>query len=506
MTLGLIGIVLSLVLLITLVYRGMSVVLAAPIAALFAMIMSGVPILATYTEIFMPGMAGFVASYFPIFLTGAIFGALMTVSGYAKDIATILTQRLGPKRAMLATVLTGAIVTYGGISVFVAVFVLFPITRELFRQADIPRRLIPATIGLGIVTFTMTAIPGAPQVQNIIPGQTFETDTFAAPGLGLLAGTLIFGLGMLWLEFRKRKLAQKGEGFSDLTQLEEKEGRGADLMVGQGGPAQTEEQDPGANTASTGEQPSGQASQRAKTEAPVRELSATNQFFPFIPLLVVILVNFTTTFFIFPALDWSGLEAERFGGITLDDRASIWAVLLALLAAILSILFLHMRNLRSLMRAVADGTRQSFLPIFNTASEVGYGGVIASLGAFTIIRDGMFGLTQNALVTSALSTSVIAGITGSASGGMTIALNALGDDFRQLAIDQNISMEAMHRITALGSGGMDTMPHNGFVVTLLLVCGMSHRESYKDLAMISLVVPVLVTALMIPVVMLVGSF
>src|SRR5699024_9147251 len=194
---------------------------------------------------------------------------------------------------------------------------------------------------------------------------------------------------------------------------------------------------------------------------------ATNQFFPFIPLLVVILVNFTTTFFIFPALDWSGLEAERFGGITLDDRASIWAVLLALLAAILSILFLHMRNLRSLMRAVADGTRQSFLPIFNTASEVGYGGVIASLGAFTIIRDGMFGLTQNALVTSALSTSVIAGITGSASGGMTIALNALGDDFRQLAIDQNISMEAMHRITALGSGGMDTMPHNGFVVTLL---------------------------------------
>src|SRR5699024_8433507 len=123
MTLGLIGIVLSWVLLITLDYRGMSVVLAAPIAALFAMIMSGVPILATYTEIFMPGMAGFVASYFPIFLTGAIFGALMTVSGYAKDIATILTQRLGPKRAMLATVLTGAIVTYGGISVFVAVFV-----------------------------------------------------------------------------------------------------------------------------------------------------------------------------------------------------------------------------------------------------------------------------------------------------------------------------------------------------------------------------------------------
>lgn len=508
MSLGLIGIILSLILLITLVYRGMSVVLAAPLAALFAIIMAGVPLLATYTEIFMPGMAGFIASYFPIFLTGAIFGVLMTVSGYAKDIAATLTQWLGPKRAMLATVLTGAVVTYGGISVFVAVFVLFPITRELFRQADIPRRLIPATIGLGIVTFTMTAVPGAPQIQNIIPGQTFETDTFAAPGIGIIAAVLIFGLGMFWLEFRKRQLFRKGEGFADVTRLEEKEGPGADLGIGQAASAPPQEEEPSglaAGLSDTAAKPSATTS-TTKTKRLPEELSAPNRFFPFIPLLVVIVVNFAVTFLIFPALDWSSLEDERFGGITLDDRASIWAVLLALLAAILSILVLHMKNMRLLMRGIADGTRQSFLPIFNTASEVGYGSVIASLAAFIIIRDGMFGLTQNALVTSALSTSVIAGTTGSASGGMTIALNALGDDFRQLAIDQGISMEAMHRITALASGGLDTMPHNGFVVTLLLVCGMSHRESYKDLAMISLVIPVLVTAAMIPVVMFFGTF
>jgi H+/gluconate symporter-like permease len=509
MSLGLIGIILSLILLITLVYRGMSVVLAAPLAAFFAMIMSGVPLLATYTEIFMPGLAGFIASYFPIFLTGAIFGVLMTVSGYAKDIATTLTGWLGPQRAMLATVLTGAVVTYGGISVFVAVFVLFPITRELFRQADIPRRLIPATIGLGIVTFTMTALPGAPQVQNIIPGQTFDTDTFAAPGLGLLAGVLIFGLGMFWLEFRKRQLFRKGEGFSDVTLLEKREGPGADVSIGQTASAPSRDEDSSADAAGTSNA-AGESSQprtsRTQTKALPEDLSAPNRFFPFIPLLVVIVVNFVVTFLIFPALDWSSLEDERFGGITVDDRAAIWAVLLALLSAILSILILHMKNMRLLMRGIADGTRQSFMPIFNTASEVGYGSVIASLAAFTIIRDGMFGLTQNALVTSALSTSVIAGITGSASGGMTIALNALGDDFRQLAIDQGISMEAMHRITALASGGLDTMPHNGFVVTLLLVCGMSHRESYKDLAMISLVIPVLVTVAMIPVVMTFGSF
>lgn len=504
-SLGLIGIILSLILLITLVYRGLSVVLAAPIAAFFAMIMSGVPLLATYTEIFMPEMAGFVASYFPIFLTGAIFGVLMTVSGYAKEIATTLTRWWGPQRAMLATVLTGAIVTYGGISVFVAVFVLFPITRELFRHANIPRRLIPATIGLGIVTFTMTALPGAPQVQNIIPGQTFETTTFAAPGLGLIAGVLIFGLGMFWLEFRKRQLMRKGEGFVDLTRLEEKEGRGADVGIDEEEPPQSRDQETSASTLSTAEH-SEHRTQRTKTTPSYGRISSRNRAFPFIPLLVVILVNFAVTFLIFPALDWTSLEAERFGGITLDDRASIWAVLLALLSAIISIFVLHIGNFKRLLRAVAEGTRQSFLPIFNTASEVGYGGVIASLAAFTIIRDGMFGVTQNALVTSALSTSVIAGITGSASGGMTIALNALGDDFRQLALDQDISMEAMHRITALASGGLDTMPHNGFVVTLLLVCGMSHRESYKDVAMISLIIPVAVTAIMIPIVMTVGSF
>ena len=506
MSLGLIGIVLSLVLLITLVYRGMSVVLAAPISALFAMIMSGVPILATYTEIFMPEMAGFIASYFPIFLTGAIFGALMTYSGYAKDLAGILTQWVGPKRAILATVLTGAVITYGGISVFVAVFVMFPITRELFRQADIPRRLIPAAIAHGILTFTMTALPGTPQVQNIIPGQFFQTNTFAAPGIGIVGGTIIFVLGMLWLEFRKRQLVRKGESFSDLTQLEEKEGRGADVGLGQADSSESEETNSEVSESDATAGSSHHQRQSTQTGSTVATLSAPNRVFPFIPLLLVFAVNFASTTLIFPALDWSSLEEERFGGVTLDDRASIWAVLIALLAAILSILVLHIGNLKPLMRAFADGTRNSFMPIFNTASEVGYGGVVASLAAFTIIRDGMLGVTENALFTSAISTSVIAGITGSASGGMTIALNALGEDFQQLAVEQGIAMEAMHRITAMASGGLDSMPHNGAVITLLLVCGLSHRESYKDVGMITLVIPAVVTALLIPVVTVVGSF
>ncbi|HIX00882.1 MAG TPA: GntP family permease [Candidatus Nesterenkonia stercoripullorum] len=222
--------------------------------------------------------------------------------------------------------------------------------------------------------------------------------------------------------------------------------------------------------------------------------------------MLVFVVNFGLTMYVFPALDWSYLDDERFGGIALADRTGIWAVLCALLCAIASILIMNFRHIRWMAGALTQGAKNALLPIFNTASEVGYGAVVASLAAFAIIRDGIFGLTDNALVASAVSTSVISGVTGSASGGMTIALNALGDDLQAMAADQDISAELMHRITAMASGGLDSMPHNGAVITLLLVCGMTHRESYKDVGVITLVIPVLVTAAAIPLALTVGAF
>ncbi|NWN87538.1 MAG: GntP family permease [Micrococcaceae bacterium] len=519
MAIGLIGIFVSLALLITLAYRGVSIIIAAPIAALVAMITSGMPLLATYTDIFMPAMAGFVGSYFPIFLTGAIFGALMLFSGYATDLANTITRWLGPARAVFATVLTSALMTYGGISVFVAVFVMFPLARELFRVADIPRRLIPATIALGILTFTMTAIPGAPQVQNIIPGQFFQTSTFAAPALGIVGGTLVFLVGMFWLEFRKKQLMRAGESFNDITTLETKYGRGADLGLtadnAPNGHSNSEASSEATATTTATSAVKAPVTTRKEidygdedlpvaattTQAP---LAPTNHFFPFIPLLLVFIVNFSATQLVLPNLDWSVLEDDAFGGITLSDRSATWAVILALLAAIISIVLLNIRRAKELWQAFVDGTKNSLQPIFNTASEVGYGAVIASLAAFTIVRDGIFGISSNALVTSAVSTSVISGVTGSASGGMTIALNAFGEDLRNMAVDQGISMEVMHRITSMASGGLDSMPHNGAVITLLMVCGLSHRESYKDVFMITLVIPALVTAALIGGILLIG--
>ncbi len=507
MTVELIGIFVSLALLITLAYRGVSIIIAAPIAALLAMVTSGMPLLATYTDIFMPAMADFVGSYFPIFLTGAIFGALMLFSGYARELANTITRWFGPQRAVFATVVASALMTYGGISVFVAVFVMFPLARELFRAADIPRRLIPGTIALGILTFTMTAIPGAPQVQNIIPGNFFQTSTFAAPALGSIGGIIIFIIGMLWLEFRKRQLMRSGESFDDITLLETKYGRGADLGLTADAPANGGNNADAAPATATTVQQDVDYSDADLPVAPTTTqppLAPKNRIFPFIPLVLVFVVNFSATQFILPSLNWDVLDDEAFGGITLEDRAATWAVILALLAAIISIVLLNVSHARALWQAFVDGTKNSLQPIFNTASEVGYGAVIASLAAFTIIRDGIFGLTSNALVTSAVSTSVISGVTGSASGGMTIALNTFGQELQSMAAEQNISMEVMHRITSMASGGLDSMPHNGAVITLLLVCGLSHREAYKDVFMITLVIPTVVTAALIGGVLLVA--
>jgi H+/gluconate symporter-like permease len=146
---GLLGILIGLGLLISFAFRGWSVLLLAPLAALIAAMFSREPLLAHWTQTFMLSAAGFLAQFFPLFLLGALFGKLMEDSGSVAAIASFMTQRLGPQRAILAVVLAGALVTYGGVSLFVAFFVLVPMAQELFRVAGIPRRLMPAAIVLG---------------------------------------------------------------------------------------------------------------------------------------------------------------------------------------------------------------------------------------------------------------------------------------------------------------------------------------------------------------------
>lgn len=479
MILGLFGIIISLLLLMVLAYRGVSVVLAAPICAFFAMAMSGAPLLPGYTEIFMPALGNFVRNYFPLFATGAIFGALMTSAGYAKAIAQILARTFGAKHALVATALTSGLLTYGGISTYVVVFVMFPLALELFRQADIPRRLMPATIAVGSLTFTMTALPGSPQIQNIIPGNAFETSAFAAPGLGLLGGAMMLFGSLAWLTYRSRRLTKAGEHFAAPTDAEKRK-------------------------ASRGESVDSHA--EVSEESTHALITPSHPGLAFIPLLVMFTVNLVCTKWILPSMDWGFLQNDPYKGATLGNRLAVWAALVAMLCSVLTVLVLNLHHLGLLWKVMGDSVKDAFIPILTTGSEVGYGAVIASAAAFTIIRDSILGVSGSALIASAVSTSVVAGITGSASGGMTIALNAMGEEFKRMALEQGVSLEAMHRITAMASGGLDSMPHNGAVITLLLVCGLTHRESYKDIFMVTLLIPVLTVATLIPVVMTFGSF
>ncbi len=515
MSLALLGILLSLAVLITLAYRGHSVIAIAPLAASIAVIMSGAPLLASYTQIFMPALGGFMVAFFPLFLVGAIFGRLMSVSGYANDLAAWISGLLGPRFAILVTVLATALLTYGGVSAWVVVFTIFPIGMALFEEADIPRRLMPAAIALGIFTFATAALPGSPQIHNTIPTKFFGTNTFAAPGLGLLAAVLVFGLGMLWLDRRQKQLARAGESFWDPTLAERKEAKriGGTARPTEGGPARrpssgvdaVRDDEGGIEPATT----RGPAVATREVE-PVAEgrprTSALTGLIGLSPILVVVVANALCTYVLFPAMDFGYLAEEKFGATSIDGVAGIWSVTVAMLAGIILVFLMRIGSFKEYVEGVTEGAKNAVLPVFNTASEVGYGAVIASLAVFAVIRDGLFGLSDNPVIVAAASTSGISGLTGSASGGLTITLQTFGAELAKMATDQGIPMDLMHRVTAMASIGFDSLPHNGAIITLLLVCGLSHRESYKDIFVVTVLVPLAGLLTVLGLGLTVGSF
>src|SRR5579864_9222378 len=210
---GLLGILVGLSLLIWLAFRGWSVLLLAPAAALVAAAFGAEPLLANWTQVFMGSAARFLAQFFPIFLLGAVFGKLMDDSRSLSAVADFMTESLGERRAILSVVLAGAVVTYGGVSLFVAFFVLSPMAQALFRAAAVPHRLMPAAIALGTMTFTMSALPGTPSIQNAIPMPFFGTTPFAAPGIGILASAIMLAFGLWWLRHAETAARRRGEGF-----------------------------------------------------------------------------------------------------------------------------------------------------------------------------------------------------------------------------------------------------------------------------------------------------
>ncbi|WP_123054097.1 GntP family permease [Clostridium sp. JN-1] len=444
---AILGIFLSLGLLMYMAYRGFSVIAFAPIFALLAALFSGMALLPTYTEIFLPNLANYAKVYFPFFLLGAIFGKAMEESGEAKSIAKAIVDKLGKRNAILSVVLSAAILTYGGVSLFVVAFAVYPFAASIFKEADIPKRLVPATIALGAFSFTMDAIPGTPQIQNSIPMKYFNTDLYAAPVFGTLGTVIILAAGMAYLEWRKRKAQAAGEGY---------------------GEGHTNE------------------------PVPVEETDLPNPFLSALPLVSVLVITLILQKFIFPHWNIMSWVTQKPYGISKDGVVGTmnnWALIIALLCGIIIAFIINPKRIKgNLAKVINAGAIGSLLAVMNTSSEVGFGNVIKTLPGFQSIAHALININPNGspLLSEAVSVNVLAGTTGSASGGMSIVLDMFGKQYLTWAQNSGIDPQLLHRVAAMASGGMDTLPHNGAVITLLGIAGLTHKQSYKDIFAITL--------------------
>jgi H+/gluconate symporter-like permease len=476
----LIGIVVALGLLILLAFRGFTLLLAAPAAAIVAALFSGEPLLAKWTLTFMQATAGFIGNFFPLFLLGGVFGKLMDDSGAALAIARTIVDKLGESRAVLAVVLACAVLTYGGVSLFVVAFAVYPVASAIFRQANVPHRLIPAAIALGAFTFTMTSVPGTPAIQNAIPMAFFGTTLFAAPILGIIGALIMLGFGVWWLRRVELRARAAGEGYG---QAEPTPGD-AEVVRQKGANAENFD---------TAELTHGKRAERLPGFA-----------IAVAPVVIVLLVNLAMSLFVLPRADTSFLQ-ERFS-TTLTAVSGVWSVVVALTIASLAVIVLFRDRLADWRKSLDAGATASVLPLLNTASLVGFGAVVAALSAFAVIRDGFLAVPGGPLVSIAVAANVMAGITGSASGGLTIALNALGETYAELAASAGIHPELMHRVSAISSGALAMLPHNGAVVTLLAICGATQRGSYREVMMVGLIGPLLALTAVIVLGSLFGAF
>ncbi len=436
---SLLGIFAGLILLIVLAYRGHSIVWVAPVCAVVVAVLGGLNILDSYLGDYMKGTADYVVSWFPAFFLGAVYGKIMDKTNSARSLANRLIRLIGSKYAVAAVVLPCLLMTYGGISLFVVVFVIYPMGYAIYREANLPRTLLPGAIAFGAFGITMTSIPGTPQIQNIIPTQYYNTTAFAGPLMGLVAALLIGVPGYLYLEWRVKNARKQGLGFVEDTKYTE-----------------------------------------SATEA--SDQPSWHWLCGLVPLVVVILM------------------LNVLPGVLAKAGLAQWetsqSIVVALLGGIATVCLMNLHQLKKLLPAINDGATGSLSAIMNTACAVGFGSVVKCVPGFALLKNAMLNMPGSILFSEAVAVNVLAGATGSASGGMSIALEALAPQYLEKATAIGLNPELLHRIASVASGGLDTLPHNGAVLTLLAVSHCTHKESYMDICVTSCIIPVVVSLLL----------
>jgi len=428
--LSIIGIFLGLATLITLALRGWSILVIAPIAATIVLAMSGVDLLTGLNEIYMKGFASFAMKFFFLFLLGTIFGKVMEDSGAARKIAGFMLRLTGKKSALhvaMAIVAVCGLLGYGGVSVFVILFVVVPIARPLFKEMDLSWHLFPGIYFFGVATFVMAMLPGTPQIQNIIPTRYLGTTATAAPALGLIASAFVIAANYMLLGWMIRRSKSRGEGYA-----------GSDPL------AMTE------------------AAAPVSDDKPLPAV-----WLAFVPSVVMLVL---------------------LNGVGVDI---VWALLGGIVAGMV---FLS-SHLTDKVRTLTVGATNCALPIVNTCADVGFGAVVGSVAGFKAISNMLMSIPGTPLISLALATQLLCGITGSASGGLGIAMELFAKDFLAMGLNP----EVIHRIASLATAGLDVMPHNGAVITALAVVGLTHRQAYKPIFLLAVVTPILTNAVAIAV-------
>ncbi|WP_026561313.1 GntP family permease [Bacillus sp. J37] len=423
--LSMIGLVGGLALLIYLTMKGMNLLVAGPLCALFVAICSGLPLFpqlvgegeANFVGNYMTGFSGFISSWYLMFLLGAIFGKVMEDSGAADSVSKWIVSKIGMKRAVMAIVIACAVLTYGGVSLFVVAFSVYPMAVSLFREADLPRRFIPAALAFGSVTFTMTSA-GSPEIQNWIPIEYLGTSPYAGWEVSLIVAVFMIIFGYWWLRRMITKAVANGETFV------------------------------------------------ARENDPVNEDKVLpNPLFGIIPLVVVLIISFV-----------------------FHDSLQQSALIISLLGGVIVTYLLNRTYFKSFWSAVSEGTLGALIALGNTAAVVGFGGVAKAVPAFEVAVNAMTSIPGSPLIGGAIAVSVIAGMTGSASGGQAIALPLISPHY----MDMGVNPEALHRVVSISSGALDSLPHNGYVVTTIRgICGETHKDAYNPVGALTVIVPLL---------------
>lgn len=430
--LSVIGIILGLATLITLALRGWSIIIIAPLAAMIVLAFSGGNLLNGLTESYMKGFSSFAMKFFFLFLLGTIFGKVMEDSGAAKKIAAFMLRLTGKTKELhvaMAIVAVCGLLGYGGVSVFVILFVIVPIARPLFKEIDLSWHLFPGIYFFGVATFVMSMLPGTPQIQNIIPTKYLGTTAMAAPALGVIASVLVITANYFLLGRMIRRSKKRGEGYE-----------GTDPMATKSIAMQSNE-----------------------------DRALPNIWLAFMP---------------------SGVLLFLLNIIKVDI---IWALLGGIVAGMI---LLH-KHLTDKLKTLTMGATNCAIPVINTCADVGFGAVVGSVIGFQLISSKLMSIPGTPLISLSLATQLLCGITGSASGGLGIAMELFAKQFLALGLNP----EVIHRIASLGTAGLDVMPHNGAVITALAVVGLTHKEAYKPIFMLAVLTPLLTNAIALGVAM-----